>query len=94
MNNGNGNDVFATADELDSYCTRISGRLRKRWQERADFLASAVGRLQSLQSAAGLVQDAELEQELAGRVQAARNEMQQLNEIARETHLEVVEAPI
>lgn len=92
--NGNGVDLFASSEELDSYCARITGRLRKRWQERAEFLSSAVSRLQSLQHAAGLVQDAELEQELAARVEAARDELRQLNEIARETHLEVVETPV
>ena len=89
--NGNGADIFASAEDLELYCNRITGRLRNRWQQRADFLSSAVRRLDSLRSAAGLVQDAELEQELATRAAAAREELDRLHAAARETNLEIVE---
>jgi hypothetical protein len=89
-NGTSGNAVFATAEELESYCSRVASRLRKRWQERSDFLASAVDRLQSLRNAASLVQDTELEQELSDRLSAAREEIKQLESLARDQHLELV----
>jgi hypothetical protein len=90
MISSDGADIFANPEELERYCAGITDRLQRRWQERSEFLSSAVERLRSLRQAAELMQEAELCEELGARIESASEELGQLEAAARDAGMVAV----
>lgn len=70
--------IFTDPDTFEEYFTRTAERLQARWEERVRFIQSSLERLQSLRRAADAVQDTELAGDIGAKLEAARQELAEL----------------
>jgi hypothetical protein len=74
--------IFADASVFEEYCVQLSHRLSAHREDRIGFLRQAVSRLEPLLRMAEGLQNAEVEDEVSRRLEAARLEIQSLENLS------------